>query len=44
MPVVFKFEHLEKIKGDRFSAIFAKGHMPLASERNYSLDNLLKKP
>lgn len=43
MPVVFKFEHLEKIKGDRFSAIFAKGHMPLASERNYSLGQLVEK-
>ncbi|MDD3002004.1 MAG: alkaline phosphatase [Candidatus Riflebacteria bacterium] len=43
MPVVFKFEHLEKVRGNRFSAIFSKGHMPLASERNFTLGQLVEK-
>jgi alkaline phosphatase len=43
MPVVFKFKHLEKVKGPKFTAILDKGHLPLASKRNYTLGQLTEK-
>jgi alkaline phosphatase len=43
MPVVFKFKHLELIKGPKFAAILENGYLPLASKRSYTLGQLTEK-